>query len=85
MKALLIDVLKIVMSHGGELLSANLGRVDRNVTNFPERMKNISRKPSDYLRSFYYDTCVYDLSVLFALVQRVGADRLVIWGSGEAT
>lgn len=47
-----------------------------NVTNVPE--KNISRKPSDYLRSFYYDTCIYDPAVLFALVQCVGADRLVM-------
>jgi aminocarboxymuconate-semialdehyde decarboxylase len=70
--------LKIVISHGGGYFPHNLGRMDRNVTNFPESIKNISRKPSDYLRSFYYDTCVYDPSVLFALVQRVGADRLVM-------
>jgi aminocarboxymuconate-semialdehyde decarboxylase len=55
--------------------------MDRNVTNFPESMKNISRKPSDYLRSFYYETCVYDPSVLFALVRHVAADRFVM-GSG---
>jgi aminocarboxymuconate-semialdehyde decarboxylase len=70
--------LKIVISHGGGYFPHNLGRMDRNVTNFPDSMKNISRKPSEYLRSFYYDTCVYDPSVLFALVQRVGADRLVM-------
>jgi aminocarboxymuconate-semialdehyde decarboxylase len=70
--------LKIVISHGGGYFPHNLGRMDRNVTNFPESMKNISRKPSDYLRSFYYDTCLYDPSVLFALIQRVGADRLVM-------
>jgi aminocarboxymuconate-semialdehyde decarboxylase len=70
--------LKIVISHGGGYFPHNLGRMDRNVTNFPESMKNISRKPSDYLRSFYYDTCVYDPSVLFALVQCVGPDRLVM-------
>jgi aminocarboxymuconate-semialdehyde decarboxylase len=70
--------LKIVISHGGGYFPHNLGRMDRNVTNFPESMKNISRKPSDYLRSFYYDTCVYDPAVLSALVQCVGADRLVM-------
>jgi aminocarboxymuconate-semialdehyde decarboxylase len=70
--------LKIVISHGGGYFPHNLGRLDRNVTNFPESMKNISGKPSDYLRSFYYDTCVYDPSVLVALVQCVGADRLVM-------
>jgi len=70
--------LKIVISHGGGYFPHNMGRMDRNVTNFPESMRNISRKPGDYLRSFYYDTCLYDPAVLLALVQCVGADRLVM-------
>jgi aminocarboxymuconate-semialdehyde decarboxylase len=52
--------------------------MDRNVTNRPDSMQNITRKPSDYLRAFYYDTCVYDPEVLAALIRRVGADRLVM-------
>jgi aminocarboxymuconate-semialdehyde decarboxylase len=43
----------------------------------PDSVRNISRRPSEYLRDFYYDTCVYDVSVLEALVERVGADRIV--------
>jgi aminocarboxymuconate-semialdehyde decarboxylase len=70
--------LKIVISHGGGYFPHNMGRMDRNVTNFPDSMNNVTRKPSEYLRSFYYDTCLYDPTVLSALVRCVGADRLVM-------
>ncbi len=69
---------KIVMAHGGGYLPHYFGRLDRNVTNMPESANNISVKPSDYLRSFYYDSCTYSASVTEALVRRVGADRLVM-------
>ena len=70
--------LKIVVSHGGGYLPHYYGRHDRNVQNMPESARNISRRPSEYLRMLYYDTCVYAPEVLAALVDRVGADRLVI-------
>jgi len=53
--------------------------VDRNMTNRPDTVKNTGgRAPSDFLRAFHYDTCVYDPLVLRALKDRVGADRLVM-------
>ncbi len=70
--------LRIVVSHGGGFLPHYAGRLDRNVTNMPDSVRNISRRPSEYLRDLYYDTCVYDVSVLEALVERVGADRIVL-------
>jgi aminocarboxymuconate-semialdehyde decarboxylase len=69
---------KIVMAHGGGYLPHYFGRLDRNVTNMPESARHIGRKPSDYLASFYYDTCTYEASVTEALVRRVGAERLVM-------
>jgi aminocarboxymuconate-semialdehyde decarboxylase len=69
---------KIVMAHGGGYLPHYFGRLDRNVTNMPESTRHISRKPSNYLASFYYDTCTYGASVTEALVRRVGAGRLVM-------
>jgi aminocarboxymuconate-semialdehyde decarboxylase len=69
---------KIVMAHGGGYLPHYFGRLDRNVTNMPESTRHIGRKPSDYLASFYYDTCTYSATVVEALVRRVGADRLVM-------
>jgi aminocarboxymuconate-semialdehyde decarboxylase len=70
--------IKIVMAHGGGYFPHNMGRLDRNVTNRPDSMKNITKKPSEYLRAFYYDTCLYDTSILAALIKIVGADRIVM-------
>jgi aminocarboxymuconate-semialdehyde decarboxylase len=69
---------KIVMAHGGGYLPHYFGRLDRNVTNMPESARNIRGKPSDYLASFYYDTCTYNASVIEALIRRVGVERLVM-------
>lgn len=69
--------LKIVMAHGGGYLPHYMGRLDRNWENVPQIRQNIAKKPSEYLRDFYFDTCVYGADVLEALVKRVGADRIV--------
>jgi len=71
--------LKIVIAHGGGYFPHYLGRMDRNTANRPDTVKNTGgRKPSDFLRAFHYDTCVYDPQVLKVLHERVGADRLVM-------
>jgi aminocarboxymuconate-semialdehyde decarboxylase len=79
--------LKLVMAHGGGYFPHNVGRLDRNVKNAPQSTKNISRKPSEYLKNVYYDTCLYDPTVLSALIKVVGPDRLLLgsdWPIGEA-
>jgi aminocarboxymuconate-semialdehyde decarboxylase len=68
--------LKIVMAHGGGYLPHYARRLDRNVENNASVGVNISKKPSEYLRDFYYDTCVYGPDVLEALVKCVGVDRI---------
>jgi aminocarboxymuconate-semialdehyde decarboxylase len=71
--------LKIVIAHGGGYFPHYLGRMDRNHANRPDTVKNTGgRKPSEFLRAFYYDSCVYDPQVLKVLLERVGADRLVM-------
>lgn len=71
--------LKVVMAHGGGYFPHYMGRMDRNTANRPDTVRNTDgRKPSEFLRSFYYDTCVYDPQVLRVLLDRVGADRLVM-------
>lgn len=72
--------LKIVMAHAGGFLPTYIARLDRNATAHPASMKNISRKPSEYLRRFYYDTVTYDPLVIDIVRQRVGADR-ILFGS----
>lgn len=71
---------RIVMAHGGGYMPYYMGRLDRNVTDKPFTARNLSRKPSEYLRDFHYDSCVYDVRTLELLVERVGADRVVLGG-----
>jgi aminocarboxymuconate-semialdehyde decarboxylase len=71
--------LKVVMAHGGGYFIHYMGRLDRNTLNRPETVRNTGGKtPSEFLRSFYYDTCVYDPQVLKVLAERVGVDRLIM-------
>lgn len=72
--------LKVVMAHGGGYMPHYMGRLDRNVTDKPFTAKNLTKMPSEYLRDFHYDSCVYDARTLQALVDRVGADRVVLGG-----
>src|SRR5581483_2949709 len=69
---------KIVVVHGGGYLPHYAGRLDRNVTAHPVSTQNIKRLPSEYLKCLYYDSCVYDPSILSALIARVGVDRIVM-------
>lgn len=72
--------LKIVMAHGGGYMPHYMGRLDRNVTDKPFTAKNLSKKPSEYLKDFFYDSCVYDSRTLELLIERVGIDRVVMGG-----
>jgi aminocarboxymuconate-semialdehyde decarboxylase len=70
---------KIVMAHGGGYFPHYMGRLDRNTANRPDTVRHMEGKtPSDFLRDFYYDSCVYDPEVLKVLIQRVGVDRIVM-------
>lgn len=71
--------IKVVIAHGGGYFPHYLGRMDRNAVNRPDTVRNTGgRSPGSFLRNFYYDTCVYDPLVLKVLIERVGADRLVM-------
>ncbi len=70
--------LKICISHGGGYMPYNMGRVARNYLDKPATRVNMKKSPAEYLRMLYYDSCVYETSVLEALVKRVGADRVVL-------
>ena len=53
------------------------GRFDRG-HKVREELKHLKRKPTDYLRRFYYDTITHHPKVLRYLVDLVGADRIVL-------
>lgn len=70
---------KVVIAHGGGYFPHYLGRMDRNTANRPDTAVNIGgRRPSEFLRAFHYDSCVYDPAVLRVLIERVGAERIVM-------
>ena len=69
--------LRIVMAHAGGFLPTYIARLDRNAVAHPASMKNLRRRPSEYLRNSYYDTVTYDPLVIDILRRRVGADRIL--------
>ncbi len=71
---------RILMAHGGGFLPHYMGRLDRNFREKPNTAKNISKLPSEYVKDFYYDSCIYDPRTLELLVERVGIDRIVLGG-----
>jgi aminocarboxymuconate-semialdehyde decarboxylase len=70
--------LKICISHGGGYMPFYMGRIARNYLEKPATRVNMKKSPAEYLRTLYYDSCVYETGVLEALVKRVGADRVVL-------
>ena len=70
--------LKICVAHGGGYLPYYIGRLDRNYHEKPYTRINMTRTPSEYLKCFYYDSCVYNIDILEHLVDKVGADRVIL-------
>ena len=70
--------LKICISHGGGYMPFYMGRVDRNYLEKANTRVNMSKPPIDYLRMLYFDSCLYERAVLQHLVDKVGADRVLL-------
>jgi aminocarboxymuconate-semialdehyde decarboxylase len=69
--------LKVLAAHGGGFLPYYAGRSDHAWHVRPEA-KIAKRAPSEYLRSLYYDSLVYEPQVLAALVAQVGAGQVML-------
>ena len=73
------------MPGGGSALSSHLGgaipylaeRLDRGWEAFPDCRVEISRKPSEYLRRFYFDTVNFDPKALRLAVDFAGASQIL--------
>ena len=72
--------LKCCLAHGGGFLPYQIGRFDRGFAAHPACQGKIPQPPSDYLRSFYYDTLTHHTPALSYLINMVGADR-ILFGS----
>lgn len=70
--------LKVLIVHGGGYFPFYLGRMDHAWAHRPELKRLTSRRPSDYLRSLWYDTCVFAPEQIRHLVNVAGADRVML-------
>jgi aminocarboxymuconate-semialdehyde decarboxylase len=70
--------LKVVLPHGGGFLAHYWERMNHAWKARPDCRTVIKRKPTTYLDKFYFDTIVFDPRMLENLVNRYGADHVVM-------
>ena len=70
--------LKIIASHGGGTLPYLVGRFDMGDKVEFDHLREIKRKPSEYLRHIYYDSITYDLAPLKYLIEVAGASQVML-------
>ncbi len=69
--------LRVCIAHGGGPACYAMGRLDRGWERLPEG-KRTPKPPSAYQRRLYYDTVTGSEEALRFLLDRVGADRVVL-------
>ena len=69
--------IKICIAHGGGPACFAMGRLDRNWNERPAT-RSTPKPPSAYQKTLYYDTVVPSEEALRFLIDRVGADRVVL-------
>ena len=69
--------LQVLLAHGGGTILALRGRLRHAHSFQPQARARLRESPDASLRRFLYDTVVHDAGLLRALVDAVGADRVV--------
>lgn len=69
--------LQVLLPHAGGSFPWLVGRWDNAIRRRPE-VAHVKQPASAYLRRFHYDTISHDPQLLRYLIDRVGADRLVL-------
>ncbi|HXM83351.1 MAG TPA: amidohydrolase family protein [Burkholderiales bacterium] len=70
--------LKVVLPHGGGYIAHYWARMDHAFRLRPDCRTVIKKKPSSYLEKFYFDTITFDPGMLRNLIERFGADHVVM-------
>jgi aminocarboxymuconate-semialdehyde decarboxylase len=70
--------LKIVVVHGGGYLPAYPGRIDHGWRARADVREGVPELPSGYLRKFFFDTMVFEPDQVKFLVDRYGADHVLL-------
>jgi aminocarboxymuconate-semialdehyde decarboxylase len=70
--------LKVLVAHGGGYVAHYWARMDHAWRARPDTRTVIKRPPSTYLEKFYFDTITHDPEMLRRLIDRFGADHVVL-------
>jgi aminocarboxymuconate-semialdehyde decarboxylase len=70
--------LKVLVAHGGGYIAHYWARMDHAWRARADTRTVIKRKPSSYLKKFYFDTITHDPVMLGRLVDQYGADHVVL-------
>lgn len=70
--------LKFVVAHGGGFIAHYWARMDHAWRARPDCRTVIKKPPSSYLEKFYFDTITFDPEMLRRLIERFGADHVVL-------
>jgi aminocarboxymuconate-semialdehyde decarboxylase len=70
--------LKFVFAHGGGFLPLYWGRFDHAYHARDDVRQNLPKPPSEYLAMFHFDTMVFDPRQLGYLIDRYGADHVLL-------
>lgn len=70
--------IKFIAAHGGGFLAHYWARMDHAWKARPDTRTVIKRKPSSYLEKFYFDTITFDPRMLKNLIDRYGADHVLL-------
>ncbi len=70
--------LRLLVVHGGGYLPFYVARTDHAFRHRPELRHHIDRPPSEYLDQVYFDTTVFAPPMVESLVERYGADHVLM-------
>ena len=73
-----LKTLKIVLSHGGGYIPFQIGRLAHGHKLRPGTRRDSTTSPAELLRRFYFDALTHDAEAARYLIDKVGADRVVI-------
>jgi aminocarboxymuconate-semialdehyde decarboxylase len=70
--------LRVLLAHGGGALLALRGRLRRAHEFQPQARSRLRESPDDSIRRFYFDTLTHDDTLLRALIDYAGPDRVLL-------
>lgn len=70
--------LRVILAHGGGFFPYQIGRLDHGYRARPELQARLPKPPSAYLGSLYADSLIHDGRSLRFLIDRLGADHVVL-------